>query len=151
MIQRKQTLFLLQSAFLSISLMFIPNAHVSLNNQSTPIYLIPFVNPELQSTFGHFSAIALNFVNLLLCFACIFLYRKRLTQVKIGYAMVFIWALIGGMLASCPFIEKVTAFEGVDMNYFSLLVAVFGIVVVLFAIRFIKRDIALLKSAERIR
>lgn len=151
MIQRKQTLFLLQSAFLSISLMFIPSADVIANNLSTPVYLIPSVNPELQSTFGHFTAIALNFVNLLLCFAAIFLYRKRQTQVKLGYTMIFIWVIIAGMLAFCPFIENGTAFEAIVMNYLSVLVAAFGIIAVLFAIRFIKKDIALLKSADRIR
>ena len=151
MIQRKQTLFLLQSAFLSISLMFIPNAEVVRNNLSTHIYLIPMVNPELQSTIGHFTAIALNFVNLLLCFATIFLYRKRNAQVKLGYAIILVWAIITGMLAFCPFIEKDAVIENSTLNYLSILVGIFGIVVVLFAIRFIKKDIALLKSAERIR
>ena len=65
--------------------------------------------------------------------------------------MIFIWVIIAGMLAFCPFIENGTAFEAIVMNYLSVLVAAFGIIAVLFAIRFIKKDIALLKSADRIR
>jgi hypothetical protein len=69
MIQRKQTLFLLQSLFFNIALFFIPNKYFItdlLNKQA--LYLIPVVN----SSIGHYVAITINCLMIILTLIVIF-------------------------------------------------------------------------------
>ncbi len=148
MIQRKQTLFLLQSLFFNIALFLIPNKYFItdlLNKQS--LYLIPVVN----SSFGHYAAIIINCLIIILTLIVIFLFKKQSLQLKLGKILCFFWILLFFMILFCPFLNKETNDIKIITNYFSIFICFAGILTITFASKFIKRDIELLKSSERIR
>ena len=51
----------------------------------------------------------------------------------------------------CPFVIKTDAITAININYFVAAIGFFSIVAAYFAAHFIKKDIELLKSADRIR
>lgn len=150
MIQRKQTLFLLLSALSGLGLLFIPCYYVFLNAGKLDVFLVPVVSGEVQSGQGHLAAVGINFTALVLAFITLFLYQKRELQVKLCYAQIVLWLTLTLMLSFCPFIN---APEGIHVQntYFAIPISVIGMVGAYFAARFIKKDIDLLKSADRIR
>lgn len=149
MIQRKQSIFLLLSALLNLLLLFIPNQHLLMGDSNTSVYLTPLQAPFVSGQ-AHYFAILINFICLLLAFVTIFLYTRRLLQIRLCYVLMVSWLIVALMLFFGGF---VTATEGVtvEKNYLSLVIALAGILVNLFAARHIKKDIELLKSADRIR
>ena len=148
MIQRKQTLFLLQSLFFNIALFFIPNKYIftGLSNKNA-LYLIPFVN----SSIGHYAAILINCLIIILTLIVIFLYKKQSIQLKLSKILSFFWILLFFMILFCPFLNKETNDIKITTNYFSIFICFAGFLTTIFACKLIKRDIALLKSSERIR
>lgn len=150
MIQRKQTLFLLLSALSGLGLLFIPCYYVFLSGGKLDVFLVPIVSDEVQSGPGHLTAIGLNFTTLVLAFITLLLYQKRELQVKLCYAQILLWLTLTLMLSFCPFIN---APEGINFQntYFAIPISVIGMVGAYLAARFIKKDIDLLKSADRIR
>lgn len=151
MIQRRQTLFLLQLVFLGIALLFIPLGTVSSSKASENIFLVPFHNPDFISTLGHTVAIFLNFACLILAFTTIFLYKRRELQIKLCYVQMALWLLLGLMIAFCPFVQKTETITSLQSNYFGSIICVVSIVAAYLAARNVKKDIDLLKSADRIR
>src|SRR5688572_6268173 len=103
MIQRRQTLFLLELVFLAVALLFIPSQHLRTGTIPSDIYLVPINEPGLQSTTGHIAAVTINFVGIIVSFITIFLYKNRSMQVKLSYLLTFIWVVITAMIAFCPF------------------------------------------------
>jgi hypothetical protein len=150
MIQRKQTLFLFQLVFLGIALLFVPVGSVSNTSVTENIYMVPLHSPEFQSTSGHQAAIILNFVNLLLAFTTIFLYKKRELQVKLCYVLMFLWLLLGATISFCPFAVKTESIV-LSNNYFGAVICLFAVFAAYLAARNVKKDIELIKSADRIR
>jgi hypothetical protein len=148
MIQRKQTLFLLQSLFFNIALFFIPNKYIftDLPNKNV-LYLIPFVN----SSIGHYAAITINCLLIILTLIVIFLYKKQSFQLKLGKILWFFWIILILMILFCPFTNKETNATEITTNYFSIFICFAGLLTTIFACKLIKRDIELLKSSERIR
>jgi len=154
MIQRKQTLFLLQLVFFGIALLFVSVTTVVTNTPSpasTPVYLSPLHHPQLQSTTGHLAAIVINAVALILSFITIFLYKRRELQLKLCYVLAGLWIILIAMIAACPFVLKNDPEMEIHTNYFGCLIGAFAVLAALLAARFIKKDIELLKSADRIR
>ncbi|HQQ93077.1 MAG TPA: DUF4293 domain-containing protein [Bacteroidia bacterium] len=151
MIQRKQTLYILVMAILNCSLMFIPIAEVLQNNQSSPVFLVPFADAGIQSTMGHTGAIVLNFAALLLSFATIFMYKKRNTQIRLLYLLMGIWVCLGAMIAWCPFVVMGPSVQSVNIHYLCTIVALTALIFAWLAIKAIKADLNLLRSADRIR
>jgi hypothetical protein len=148
MIQRKQTLFLLQSLFFNIALFFIPNKYIftGLSNKNA-LYLIPIVN----SSIGHYAAILINGLIIILTLIVIFLFKKQSLQLKLGKILSFFWILLFLMILFCPFLNKETNAIEITTNYFSIFICFAGFLTTIFACKLIKRDIELLKSSERIR
>lgn len=149
MIQRKQTLFLIELIFLGLSLLFVPCQDIITATASTHVYLMPLI--DFQSTTGHLFAVILNFIGLVIATICIFLYKKRELQIKLCYALLAIWLVLPAMMLFCPFVVKTEAITEIKINYFVVAIAVFSIIAAILAARFIKKDIDLLKSADRIR
>jgi hypothetical protein len=148
MIQRKQTLFLLQSLFFNIALFFIPNKYFItdlLNKQA--LYLIPVVN----SSIGHYVAITINCLMIILTLIVIFLFKKQSFQLTLSKILSFFWILLLLMILFCPFLNKETNDIKITTNYFSIFICFAGLLTNIFACKLIKRDIELLKSSERIR
>ena len=151
MIQRKQTLFLFQLIFLGIALLFVSVYTVVTANTKTDVYLAPLSGTELVSTGSHWVAIALNFLALVLAFVTIFLYKKRELQLKMTYVLAALWVLLTILIAATPFVLVTNADVVVEKNHFGTLISVVGVIASWFAARYIKKDIELLKSADRIR
>ncbi len=148
MIQRKQTLFLLQSLFFNIALFFIPNKYFItdlLNKQA--LYLIPVVN----SSIGHYVAITINCLMIILTLIVIFLFKKQSFQLTLSKILSFFWILLFLMILFCPFLNKEMNSIKNTTNYFSVFICFAGLLTTIFACKLIKRDIELLKSSERIR
>ncbi len=150
MIQRKQTLFLLELVFLSVSLLFVPSNMLFTREAAINVYLLPGSGAYVPST-QLYLASGINFLCLVIALATVFLYKKRTLQVKLCYLMMVLWAVIALLIAFFPlaiFAEGVTRIEN---NYFGVVIAIFAILALFLAVRFIKKDIELLKSADRIR
>ena len=151
MIQRRQTLFLFELVFLAVALLFIPSQHLRTGSIPAEIYLVPIDEPGLKSTSGHIAAVGLNFLGIIISFTTIFLYKKRNLQVKLSYSLSVIWVILSAMIAFCPFAEGADKSTGLETNYFAVAIGIFGILAGVLAARYIKKDIELLKSADRIR
>ncbi len=148
MIQRKQTLFLLQSLFFNIALFFIPNKYIftDLPNKNV-LYLTPFVN----SSIGHYAAITINCLIIILTLIVIFLFKKQSFQLTLSKILSFFWILLFLMILFCPFLNKETNDIKITTNYFSVFICFASFLTIIFACKLIKSDIELLKSSERIR
>jgi len=151
MIQRKQTLFLLEIAFLSISLLFIPVQFIISGTEQIPVNLLPLNSGPFVSTAGHFAAIGINALAFIIAIVTIFLFKKRELQVKLCYTLMGLYFILTGMLAFCPFVAETDAMSDIKKNVFGY--ALLGVMIISAALaaRFIKKDIELLKSADRIR
>lgn len=152
MIQRKQSVFLFLSVICGILLMFNPVCTVVSSRGEIPVYLVKIDDPVIHSTPGHEAAVVLNFVAMILASVTIFIYRRRMLQVRLCYALALLWLVIGLMIAFCPFVSS----DGsepteVTINYVSLVISAGGLIAAILAARNIRRDIELLKSADRIR
>lgn len=151
MIQRKQTLFLAGGALLSLLLLFVPNHVVTLQKMNYSLCLMPPTTPDFIGTLGFTAAVAINFIIMVLSFVTIFLYKKRELQVKLSYGICMLGLVLAVMCQFCPFVvvnENVLAVKNTFVGLFiGLSIALFGFV----AQFFIKKDIELLKSADRIR
>lgn len=149
MIQRKQSLFLIQILFLGLSLLFVPCQTIFTKTVATNVYLMPLT--DFQSTAGHMFAVILNFLGLVIATLTIFLFKKRDLQVKLSYSLIAIWLVLVGMMLLCPFVVKTEAVIEVRINYFVVAIGLFSMIAAYLSARFIKKDIELLKSADRIR
>jgi len=148
MIQRKQTLFLLQSLFFNIALFFIPNKYFYTDLlKKNVLYLIPIVN----SSIGHYVAIIINCLMIILTLIVIFLFKKQSFQLTLSKILSFFWILLLLMILFCPFLNKETNDIKITTNYFSIFICFASFLTIIFACKLIKRDIELLKSSERIR
>lgn len=97
------------------------------------------------------AAIALNALAILISVITIFLFKKRELQVKLCYALMAIYFILTVMLVFCPFVQKNENISGIKTN--AIAYAIFGVCIISSALaaRFVKKDIELLKSADRIR
>ena len=149
MIQRKQTLFLLEIIFLGLALIFIPCQNIFTTTSCLNLYLLP--NDNFQTTSAHLVAVILNITGILIATTTIFLFKKRSLQVKICYALIALWVILTSMMLFCPFVLKTAEIIEIKINYFVVGIGFFSIIAAFFAAYFIKKDINLLKSADRIR
>lgn len=146
MIQRKQTLFLLQVTFLSICFLFVP---VQFANE--PNSLQASLMPNANSTPGHMAAVGLNALGLVLAMVSIFLFKRRELQIKLCYVLMLIYFVLPLMIAFCPFISLSGVSQPFHANLFGYIISAVNILAAYLAARFVKKDIDLIKSADRIR
>jgi len=151
MIQRKQTLFLLQLAFLSISLLFVPIQFINDATNTIGLTLLPLKDANYQSSTGHFGAIALNMAGIILALVTIFLFKRRELQVRLCYILMLIYLVLIAMIALCPFVTSIKEGFATKTNIFAYIICAVCVLSAFLAARFIKKDIELLKSTERIR
>ncbi|MBK6397409.1 MAG: DUF4293 domain-containing protein [Bacteroidetes bacterium] len=150
MIQRIQSLFLLGVVILSIVLMYVPV--YELVNENVP--LTPPDGTEVaNTTFTIFNSAILAIINGAVCalaLVSIFLYKNRNLQVRaINLALLLTCGLIGLLFFSADSMSttlqaKVHYLYG---TYIPVILAIF----LFAAIRYIKRDEALVRSADRLR
>jgi uncharacterized membrane protein (DUF485 family) len=146
MIQRKQTLFLLQVAFLALCFLFVPIQFVNQPNPAQATLL-----PSGNSTPGHLAAVGLNAMGLMLAIVTIFLFKRRELQIKLCYVLMAIYIILPFMMAFCPFIAINAEPRSFETNMFGYIISAVNVLAAYLAARFVKRDIDLIKSADRIR
>lgn len=151
MIQRIQTLFLFQLILLGIALMLVPSGYLAAGGEPEEIYLLPVRNINFQSSPGHWAAIVINITGIILALLTVFLYKKRNIQRNLCFALTVLWLVLALMIAFCPFISGADTPASTTVNYYAVIIAILGSMGAMLAARFIKRDIDLLKSADRIR
>jgi hypothetical protein len=95
--------------------------------------------------------VSLNFLGLIVATITLFTFKKRELQIKLCYALIAIWLVLIAMMALCPFVVKTEEMIEVKINYFVVAIGAFSVLAAFLAARFIKKDIELLKSADRIR
>lgn len=158
MIQRIQSVFLLLAFISAILLFFFPLAGIYGQAATYKFYIYGMVNkvPDDQSIFTFMTTFPLLLLNILVAafsIGCIFLYKNRLTQMKmvrlaILLEIVFI-ALVFFVYAGI--IEKNLATSPNYLDeagiYFPLITLIFLII----ANRFILKDERLVRSADRLR
>jgi hypothetical protein len=150
MIQRKQTLFLLSLVLLSVALMFIPSATAHSNGHTVNVYLLPFESEMATASIYQISAYLINIISLLLSFICIFIFKKRGLQLKLSYVLMICWLVETLILSSVSLVHPLEGIVIQNTNYGTLL-GIFGMLGAYMAVYYIKKDIELLKSADRIR
>jgi len=152
MIQRRQTLFLIQLLFLGIALLFVPTLKVVDEMGQHAVCLVPPTETSsFESTLGHTAAVVINFSGLVLGVIAIFLYRKRELQAKLCYVLMLIWLGITLMIEFCPFVKSLGPGSHYENTHFGTLIGIFGMLAAYLALRYIRKDIELIKSADRIR
>jgi hypothetical protein len=151
MIQRKQSLFLIALAFLGIILLFLPTHRVQTNTGITDVCLVPINNEHLTSTAGHLTAVALNFVGIVLAFVALLIFKRRQLQIKLCYGLMIIWLILTMLISFASFVVPSETVIAVQPSYVGIIVGVGGMLCSYLAARFVKRDIELIKSADRIR
>lgn len=151
MIQRKQSLLLLQIIFLGISITLIPVVNVTYTGLTDHISLW-FIRYHIEytSTMGFNAAVVINLLSIALAVFAIFQYKHLSFQRKLAFVVMFLYLILTGMLALCPFIAPSTSVS-TEINYLACAVTLVAAFCAWQASKFIKKDIDLLKSVDRIR
>lgn len=152
MIQRVQTIFLLLSALLMGTMLFVPLAE--LNNETTSYILsakgVMTMGEQARSVYPTGSVFALLVLTAVLPLATIFLYKKRVLQIR---CCVFHSMLILGFFLLFFFYWNLLRSElSVTTTFlFTCAVPVVALVLDYMAIRRIRYDENLVRSADRLR
>ena len=154
MLQRIQTIYLLVS-FIIISLtLFFPFFEFNSNEANEYIFnsmTIEQVSANSVNVISNvFPLLILISIILLLNIFAIFLFKKRLLQLRTTYLIIILLIGFYGLLAFYRFV--MLDFEVLSTDYsFTLIIPIISAILVFIANRKIKRDIDLLRSADRIR
>lgn len=154
MIQRKQTLFLLLVVLLNTLLFFFPMAELSPENSET-VYNMMYRGMETQAgklSFTSYPLAVLLTIISLIALITIFLYKKRMLQMRLTMLNVFLVIGAIGMVyfyGFYAFPELQSA--GFEVNYAVAAFPVLEILLLIFAYRGIKHDENLVRSMDRIR
>jgi hypothetical protein len=140
-----QSIFLLAAALINLTLLFLPSASYTANGVTENFSLL--LPKGTVTTTGAFSvAVILNGACLIVALAAIFMFRQRSRQRLQCFILMAVEAVIAGLLIAMPLLKDVACEKGVAV-YLPVLAAIFAFL----AAHFIKKDIELLKSADRIR
>ena len=162
MIQRRQTIYMFLSAIVSALLFFIPLASFDADGNVMKFTIFGIQNPieELSlSTTYTWPLLVLTVLMTLAPIVTIFLYKKRELQVRLCRLNMLLNIIFIGLvfLYYESDIQKViAAVEGdeyqLKVAYFiGMVIPLVNIVLQIFAIRGVKKDIELLKSVDRLR
>jgi hypothetical protein len=147
MIQRIQTVYLFISALLIASLMKLKLADLSVNEELYTFFARGIYSGE-NLVYNGIAILILVWLIAVLHFAVIFLYKKRMAQIRI---LVFTFVLLLGLFGLFFFFSY-TGFTGAKAAF--KIPVVFPIVAIILdylAIRAIGKDEALVRSLNRIR
>lgn len=155
MIQRLQSIYLLLASLALFALFLFPIAHdVIVDNIPKTIKLTgmyEIINgQEMQTT----SFIVLNIVSViiaLLPIVVIFFYKNRKKQLALCYGTIL--AIIGLSFWVAQTIKDVVAGANISANNYSIgaLLPSIAIIMIIFAIKGIRKDEKLIRSADRLR
>lgn len=164
MIQRIQSLFLLCTAIVTGLMFFIPVASIPVNNALCDFYTTKIIQvaPQHQFIMWNWPSMILNIFIIALAILTIFVHKKKSKSVKPTLFLQFRLATVNIVLQLGLFIllwilltrnlPQETGFtESLQYTHISFIFPVVGMIFTWLAIRGIIRDIALLKSFDRIR
>lgn len=149
MIQRIQTLFLLVSAVCYALLFVFPLKEINTDNVHVPVYVYSAFNKTFSYTATFSMVSGFIFIGLAATIAAIFTFKQRYLQIRLCYVLIF---LSIASMALLHFTQSVEHFGSAEIKSWKALIFFSLIALSSFlASIFIKKDINLLKSANRIR
>lgn len=153
MIQRIQSLFLLLTVAVTACLFFMPVAYLTVPHAATyEFYTTKVIQAGTPSLFiaWNWMSFILNILITALGFVTIFLYKKRFLQLRL--CIVNIILMLGMVLLMWLQVRSMTQeLEAARQWGFSMCFPLIGVILTWLALRGIIKDIALLKSYDRIR
>lgn len=164
MIQRIQSLYLLCTAIVTGMMFFIPVASIPVNNAICDFYTTKIIqiSPQNQFIMWNWPSMILNISITTLAIVSIFIHKKKSKTIKPTLFLQFRLAAINIILQLGLFIllwllllknlpQEVSFFESLYYTHISFIFPIVGTLFTWLAIRSIIKDIALLKSLDRIR
>jgi len=152
MIQRIQTVFLVLGALCTIPLLFFDFGFLTKNLETFSLLFNGFYvfGDEYELIVRVIPFSVLIFITMASTTVAIFLYKKRILQIRLSVINIgLLLGIIGMAIFLC-----INAAKEWDMNYSftaALFYPIFSISLILLAIRYIWADENLLKSSDRIR
>ncbi len=147
MIQRIQTIFLFVSALLIASLLKLKFADLSVNNEIYTFIAKGIYNGE-EIIFNGLAIFILISIITIIHFAVIFLYKKRILQIRILVFSIVLLLGLFGLFFYFPY----SGFTGVKVAFkIPVVFPVVAAILDFLAIRSIGKDEALVRSLNRIR
>lgn len=150
MIQRKQTLFLILFIFTSVANLFLPCNYLSDGQNSLGVSFLSTHSSQVIPNVWHYIGLIIDLLVLTLSFVTIFLFKKRHLQVKLCYALMLLQLGFTCIVSFAPTVLKPEN-RALENSGVATIIGVIGILAAYFAAFYIKKDIELLKSADRIR
>ena len=155
MIQRIQTVFLFMASAFAATLLFVPIA--SFNNGIDLMKLTAYgvqnqVSAQYFSNVYSLPLLILTILLLAIPLITIFLYKRRELQIKLSSLNVFLNAVLCGLifLYYTTNIQKTLSTENISY-LFGTYVPLINMVLSVLAMRWIKKDIELIRSVDRLR
>lgn len=149
MIQRIQTIFLSLCAIIYILFFFVPLKQVVVDGVPIALTTLSGFNSTFSYTTSFSVVSSFILIGLLASITTIFLYRQRYLQIRLCY-IIMVLALISILLLN--FTNSVNAHSSGEVLFMPATILLAASVLSAFlAIVFIKKDINLLKRADRIR
>ena len=147
MIQRIQTVFLFLSAVFAGILFFTPIASFALGNE-----IVTFTIFGVENQTSALPLLILTILMLMVPFVTIFLYKKRELQLKLSSLNVFLNAVFCGLIFLF-YVDKIQeSLSSETITYvFGTYIPLINMVLSILAMRWIKKDIELIKSVDRLR
>lgn len=155
MLQRIQSIYLFLVFVFAILFAVLPLAYVQGDTPFMPLRLLYynafFGGTAFSSGWQGILLIIIWLISLVLTVFMTFQYRNRLFQIKLGKLNILFH--VGLILVAFFFIDGLrNQIEGIEINYGAgVLFPVISLIFILMAIKAIKRDEALVRSADRIR
>lgn len=155
MIQRIQTVFLFLAAVFAGILFFTPLASFGYGDELMKLTIYGVESQTDAQLFSGIYALPLLLLTILLVvfpFVIIFLYKKRELQYKLSSLNIFLNAVLCGLifLFYVSDVQKTVSAESVSY-LFGTYVPLINMVLSVLAMRWIKKDIELIKSVDRLR
>lgn len=149
MIQRIQTIFMLLCTIGYIMLLFIPLKEVNTDLVHIPIKVTSAFKSDFSFTATFSTVSGFIFIGLVASIAAIFSFKQRYLQIRLCYILIFLSLISFALL---HFTQSVEHFGGAEIKSWKAAALFLSIALNAFlATTFIKKDINLLKNANRIR
>lgn len=149
MIQRIQTIFLAICAIVFILFLFIPVILVTVDGNPVSISAISGFTSKFSYSFTFSIVAGFDFIAIGASIIAILSYRQRYLQIRFCYIIAFIAVLFLALLNLTDLVDGYNSYTSVPFLTNILLVVV--LICSILASIFIKKDINLLKKADRIR
>lgn len=149
MIQRIQTIYLLIVSILLIVMMLIPVGHFYTETNVAEMTNLAIITANGTADYTPWALFVLLLLSTILAFAAIFLYKKRMLQIRLTVFSTII--LIGYYITCAVFAVSTLSTYGSFTPSWSICLPFISIILNWLAIRAIRKDEALVRSYNTIR